>query len=90
MTIADTFDALAVARDLESSGVEKGQAEAIASALRGGRAGLATKVDLDNLKTHLEGRMEAMESRLQATLYRALWIQGGAIVAIMAAIRIFG
>ena len=43
------------------------------------RAGPATKADLDNL-----------EARLQATLYRALRIQGGAIIAILAAIKFFG
>ena len=43
------------------------------------RAGPATKADFDNL-----------EARLQATLYRALRIQGGAIIAILAAMRFFG
>ena len=77
MTVADPdpgFDTLAVARDLEASGVGKEPAEAVARAIRQGRAGLATKADLDNL-----------ESRMQATLYRALWMQTGAIVGTIVA-----
>ena len=77
MTVADAdpdFDTLAVARDLEASGVGKEPAEAVARAIRQGRAGLATKADLDNL-----------ESRMQATLYRALWMQTGAIVGTIVA-----
>ena len=77
MTVADPdpdFDTLAVARDLEASGIGKEPAEAVARAIRQGRAGLATKADLDNL-----------ESRMQATLYRALWMQTGAIVGTIVA-----
>ena len=77
MTVADAdpdFDTLAVARDLEASGVGKEPAEAVARAIRQGRAGLATKADLDNL-----------ESRMQATLYRALRMQTGAIVGTIVA-----
>ena len=77
MTVADAdpdFDTLAVARDLEASGVGKEPAEAVARAIRQGRAGLATKADLDNL-----------ESRMQATLHRALWMQTGAIVGTIVA-----
>lgn len=41
---------------------------------RKARAGSAAKADLDNL-----------ESRMQATLYRALWMQTGAIVGTIVA-----
>ena len=77
MTVADAdpdFDTLAVARDLEASGVGKEPAEAVARAVRQGRAEPVTKADLDNL-----------ESRMQATLYRALWMQTGAIVGTIVA-----
>ena len=77
MTVADAdphFDTLAVARDLDASGVGKEPAEAVARAIRQGRAGPVTKADLDNL-----------ESRMQATLYRALWMQTGAIVGTIVA-----
>ena len=70
------FDALAAARDIEAAGLERAQAEAIAGAVRqaagADRGELATKADLANLR---------------ADLYRALWIQTGAIAgAIVAAV----
>ena len=65
------FDTFSAARALEAAGVERPQAEAIASAI--GHSGeFATKADL-----------AAFESRM----YRALWIQGGAIVAIITALN---
>lgn len=71
----------------ESPGVEKNRAESAASAVCGV---LAVSADIRDLGTHLESRMDAMESRLKAAIYRALWIQGGAIAAIVAAMRFFG
>ena len=66
------FDAFSAARALEAAGVERSQAEAIASAI--GHSGeYATKADL-----------AALESRM----YRALWIQGGAIVGIITALNL--
>ena len=64
-------------------------------------ADLATKADLAELRADLEGlRMETKAdlethraatkadiASLRADLYRALWIQGGAIVAILTALR---
>ena len=80
---ATTFNPLEAARDLEAAGVERKQAEAHAEALRraatADRDELATKADLTELRADLAG--------LRADLYRALWIQGGAIVAILAALR---
>ena len=68
-----SFDAVSAARALEAAGVEQPQAEAIASAI--GHSGeYATKADL-----------AALESRM----YRALWIQGGAVVAIITALNHF-
>ena len=77
MAITDTnagFDTLAVARTLKAAGVEEKQSEAHAEVARKARAGPAAKADLDNL-----------ESRMQATLYRALWMQTGAIVGTIVA-----
>ena len=45
------------------------------------------KSDLDTAVTALDARMTALEARMSATLYRALWIQGGAIIAILTALR---
>ena len=111
------FDTLATVRELEATGIERGQAEAIAQAI--GRDGerLATKDDIDQLESRtatkddidqLESRTASKEDVLRlearsatkediarleaqcatkAELYRALWIQGGGIVAIMAALK---
>ena len=72
---ASTFDTLTAARDLEEAGVERRQAEAIASAIRNGQGELATKADL-----------ETAVATIRADLYRALWIQGVGIVAIVGGI----
>ena len=103
------FDTLGTARELEATGIERGQAEAIARAI--GRDGerLATRDDIERLDAarksdieRLEARMASKEDvarlesraatksdleRLRAELYRALWIQGGSIIAIVAALK---
>ena len=71
------FDAFSAARALEAAGVERTQAEAIVSAIN--QTGeCATKSDIAMLK----GEIASLEARM----YRALWIQGGAIVAIVTAL----
>ena len=80
---ATTFNPPEAARDLEAAGVERKQAEAYAEALRraatAGRDESATKADLAELRADL--------TDFRAGFYRALWIQGGAIVAILTALR---
>ena len=73
---ASTFDALSAARDLEAAGIERRQAEAIAEGMR-----RAVSADRDELAT------KADLAALRADMYRALWFQGGAIIAILAALR---
>ena len=54
MTVADIpagFDTLAATRDLEAAGIER-------------RAGLATKVDLDNLEARMDRRFAEFEARV--------------------------
>ena len=46
----------------------------------------ATKADLADL-AGLEARIDARLEALEGRMYRALWIQGGAIVAILTALR---
>ena len=70
-----SFDTFSAARALEAAGVERPQAEAIASAI-GHSSEFTTKADL-----------AALESRLESRMYRALWIQGGAVVAIITALN---
>ena len=80
---ATSFDALGAARELKAAGFEPDQAEALAAQLRSAAGAdhdeLATKGDLTALRADL--------AELRADLYRALWIQGGAIVAILTALR---
>ena len=52
---AAAFDTLKAARDLEAAGVERGQAEAIASVIRGGQDDLATRSDTAAIKTDIAG-----------------------------------
>ena len=70
---APAFDTLTTARDLEAAGLERRQAEAVASAIGNAGGHAATKADLEHLAT-------------RAGLYRALWIQAGAIVVAIAAL----
>ncbi len=72
---APAFDTLAPACDLETAGLERRQAEAVASAI--GNAG-----DRATPKAGLA----ALRADLRADFYRALWIQGGAIGAASAAL----
>ena len=75
MTSTD-FDTLATARDIEATGLERPQAEAIAGAMRQavGAMRQAAVADRGELAT-------------KADLYRALWIQTGVIAgAIVAAV----
>ena len=92
--LATAFDPLAAARDLKAAGFEPEQAEALAAQLRvaagADHADLATKADVEALKGGIEAlRAETKADReaLRADFYRALWIQGGAIVAILTALR---
>ena len=82
---AAAFDTLSAAQDLEAAGIERRQAEAIAKAINHGDERAATKADLATAIAELK----ADNASLRADLYRALWIQGGAIVAILTALRFF-
>ena len=97
MAIVETdpaFDTLAHARTLREAGVERKQAEAHAEAARALRAGLATKADLDAGLSGLRAELRADIADLRADIYRALWVQGAGLVAVMtaliAAFRLFG
>ncbi|MDE0330246.1 MAG: hypothetical protein OXL41_00100 [Nitrospinae bacterium] len=48
------FDTLATARALKEAGLEERQAEAIAEAIREGQGDLATKTDIEALKSDIE------------------------------------
>ena len=83
---SSSFDTFSAARALETAEVERAQAEAIASAI-GHPGENATKVDVSALQVELSA-VRADISGLEARMYRALWIQGGAIVAILTALKL--
>ena len=81
------FDTFAYARRLKEAGVSDEQAEAHAEAVRDAvTRGVAAKSDIAELLA--EARAEIRD--LRADIYRALWIQGAGIVAVMIGIRLFG
>ena len=65
---ASTFDTLAAADKLRTAGFDDAQARAIVDVHRDAGEQVATKADL---------------AELRADIYRALWIQGAGIVAII-------
>ena len=54
---AGTFDTLTAARDLEAAGLDRRQAEVIASAIRNGQGELVTSDHLDAKLADLENRL---------------------------------
>ena len=77
---AGGFDALSVARELEGTGIERGQAEAIAKAVQSA----AGAGDEDLVK---RADLNSAVAVPRADMYRARWIQGVGIVAVVAALR---
>ena len=83
-----TFDTLDAMRRLEQAGMDRAQAEVTVETIREAQSELATKADLFDLRselTALEHRLRTALAELRADLYRALWIQGAGIVAIICA-----
>ena len=76
-----TFDTLDAMRRLEQAGMERAQAEATVETIRDAQSELATKANL----AALESRLLLALVDLRADLYRALWLQGAGIVAIICA-----
>ena len=70
-------DTLTMTRQLVAAGFDRQRAEAVADALHAANRDLVTKDDLDRAVAPLATR---------ASLYRALWLQTGAIVATVAGI----
>ena len=48
----------------------------------------AFRTALSNLEARLEVRMDALIAGLEARMYRALWIQGGAVIAVVTALKL--
>ena len=89
---ASTFNALAAARNLEASGIERRQAEAIAEGMRqaagADRADLATKGGIDALRMETKADLHREIGTLRSELR---WILGflAALIIAMAA-KLFG
>ena len=82
---ANTFDTLDAMRRLEQAGMERAQAEATVETMREAQGELVTKAVLRSDLGALESRLLLALAELRADLYRALWIQGAGIVAIIGA-----
>ena len=89
-----TFDTLETVRDLEATGIECAQAELIAQAIGRNGEQLATKDDIERLEAQsaTKSDIERLAAQIatktdRSELYRALWIQGGGIVAILTALK---
>ena len=84
------FDALDATGTLRQAGFGEYQAEAVVAVVRASRAGLATKDDLDNLEGRVNARFAELETRLTVRFFGGLFATGGPIVAVMAALELFG
>ena len=60
--MSTAFDTLAAARDLEAAGMDRKAAEAEAGAIRAGQGELATRADLDALRTATQADIAAVLS----------------------------
>ena len=77
-----TVDTLTITRQLVDAGFNREQAEAVADVLRYTSSENATQSDLMHAIAPLATRTDMAE--LKADLYRALWVQSGAIIAAVA------
>jgi len=68
MTETALFDTLAVARDLERAGFDRGQAEALARALAAVQGNLATKEAIAQMGLRLESKIEELRTIMLAVL----------------------
>ena len=62
------FDTLKVSKDLQQAGLEKSHAEAIALAVKQGQGDLATKQDIDHLRTELKSDIDHLRTELKTDI----------------------
>ena len=62
------FDTLKVSKDLQQAGLEKSHAEAIALAVKQGQGDLATKQDIDHLRTELKTDIDHLRTELKTDI----------------------
>jgi len=83
--MAITFETLKFVQTLESAGVSREQATAIASAVRDSHdaADVATKGDLRELELQLLGGMSALENRLTLRMGAMVAVEVGILLAVL-------
>ena len=62
------FDTLKVSKDPQQAGLEKSHAEAIALAVKQGQGDLATKQDIDHLRTELKSDIDHLRSEFKTDI----------------------
>ena len=70
--MAQAFDTLAAARDLEAAGIDRQKAEAIAGAIRNGQGDLITNADLEAALAKQERRLMVYGLALAGVLFAAI------------------
>ena len=85
-----TFDTLAAARNIEATGIQADQAEAIVGAIRQAGGDQVTapelRAELAELRAHVDkgfANQTAALGQLKADIYRAQWIQAAAILGVL-------
>ena len=90
------FDTLAVSKELQDAGFETKQAEAIAWAVKQSQGDLATKQDINLLKTELKSDNKQLETEMKANFEKLksdiTWIKWSMaiMIAIIGVFSIFG
>ena len=78
-----TFDTLKASRKLKAAGFAEAQADAMVDTVAEAFTDtVATKANIAEVKTDI-AEVKAEIARLEGRVFRALWIQGGGIVALI-------
>ena len=70
------FDTLKVSKDLQQAGIQESHAEAIALAVKQGQGNLATKQDIDHLRTELKTDIGHLRTELKSDNVWLKWALG--------------
>ena len=84
--MALTFNPREAVQKLRENGMDEPLAGATVEVVEAATGALVTREHFDATIAGLEARFEAQDARFEAKLYRALWVFGGGIVTINAAI----
>ena len=70
------FDTLTVSKDLQQAGIQAKHAEAIALAVKQSQGDLATKQDIDHLRTELKSDIDHLRTELKSDIAWMKWVLG--------------